>query len=92
MGVSKCFNYIALKTIKTVLKDAGLSDVFWLEALLCYVFAWNRTCHKGKKMPTELYYGRKPSISILKFSDLKCVWVYIPRQLLLNFNQVLKHE
>lgn len=80
-GVSEKFNCTALDGIKTMLKDSGLSDGFWSEALLCYVYTWNRTCHQGnKKTPFELYSGRKPSVKHFKIFGSKA-YVGIPRQL-----------
>ncbi|GBL92953.1 hypothetical protein AVEN_54603-1 [Araneus ventricosus] len=52
---------------------------FWAEALLCFIYIWNRACHKNKKTPFELYSGWKPSASHLE--KFGCVaYVGVPKQ------------
>ncbi|GBM00133.1 Retrovirus-related Pol polyprotein from transposon TNT 1-94 [Araneus ventricosus] len=78
-GVAKRCNLTALDGVKALLKSSGMSQKFWAEALLCFIYAWNRVCHKNKKTPFELYSGRKPSVS--HFKKFGCVaYVGVPKQ------------
>ncbi|GBO14566.1 Retrovirus-related Pol polyprotein from transposon TNT 1-94 [Araneus ventricosus] len=62
-GVSERFNYTAVDGINVLLKDSGLGQDFWSEALLHFVYTWNRICHSNQsKTPFELYGGKRPSI------------------------------
>ncbi|GBO10569.1 Retrovirus-related Pol polyprotein from transposon TNT 1-94 [Araneus ventricosus] len=55
-GVSERFNYTAVDGINVLLKDSGLGQGFWSEALLHFVYTWNRICHLNQcKTPFELY-------------------------------------
>ncbi|GBM93482.1 Copia protein [Araneus ventricosus] len=66
-GVSEPFNYTAMDAAKAMLKDSGLGNGFWVEALLCFTCVWNRVCHEHqKKTPFELFGGRKPSVKHFK--------------------------
>ncbi|GBM24294.1 Retrovirus-related Pol polyprotein from transposon TNT 1-94 [Araneus ventricosus] len=53
-GVSERFNYTAMDAIKAMLKDSGLGNGFWVEAL-CFTYVWNRVCHKLKRKPLLNY-------------------------------------
>lgn len=80
-GTAERFNYTAVDGIKVLLKDSGLSDGFWSEALLHFVYTWNRVCHTGQKItPFELYGGRQPSVKHLKPFGTKA-FVGVPKQL-----------
>ncbi|GBN63204.1 Retrovirus-related Pol polyprotein from transposon TNT 1-94 [Araneus ventricosus] len=58
-GVSERFNYTAVDGINVLLKDSGLGQGFWSEALLHFVYTWNRICHSNqRKTPFELYGGK----------------------------------
>ncbi|GBN38139.1 Retrovirus-related Pol polyprotein from transposon TNT 1-94 [Araneus ventricosus] len=58
-GVSERFNYTAVDGINVLLKDSGLGQGFWSEALLHLVYTWNRMCHSNQcKTPFELYVGK----------------------------------
>ncbi|GFU97841.1 retrovirus-related Pol polyprotein from transposon TNT 1-94 [Trichonephila clavipes] len=62
-GVEERFNLTALDGIKTLLKSSEVPHKFSGEALLCFIYAWNRICHKdSNKTPFEKYSGRKPSV------------------------------
>ena len=78
-GVVERLNLTTLDGIRILLNSSGLSQKFWAEALLCFVYAWNRVCHKNKKAPFELYSGKKPSVfQLKKFGSLASVGV--PKQ------------
>ncbi|GBN50178.1 hypothetical protein AVEN_1958-1 [Araneus ventricosus] len=56
-----------MDAVKAMLKDSDLGNGFWVEALLCFTYVWNRVCHKRqKKTPFELFGGRKPSVKHFK--------------------------
>lgn len=64
-----------------MLKDAGLADSFWAEALFCFAYTWNRICHgNNNKTPFELYSGNTPSVKHLQPFGSK-VYVNTPKQL-----------
>lgn len=66
-GVSERYNYTATDGIKTLLKDSGLGNQFWAEALFCFTYVWNRTCHGNQKVtPFQLFGGKQPSVKHLK--------------------------
>lgn len=80
-GIAERFNYTAVDAIRTLLKDSGMPDKFWSEALLCFTYTWNRVCHGSQhKTPFELYGGRKPSIKHLKSFGTPA-YVGTPKQL-----------
>ncbi|GBN04202.1 hypothetical protein AVEN_188669-1 [Araneus ventricosus] len=63
-----------------MLKDSGLGNGFWIEALMCFTYVWNRVCHKHqKKTPFELFGGRKPSVKHFKIFGTT-VYAGFPRQ------------
>lgn len=80
-GVSERFNYSAMDAVKTLLKDSGLGNGFWSEALLHYTYTRNRICREGQsKTPFELYAGRKPSVKhLVPFGTI--TYICIPKQL-----------
>ncbi|GBM16763.1 Copia protein [Araneus ventricosus] len=79
-GVSERFNYTAMDAVKAMLKDSGLGNGFWVEALLCFSYVWNRVCHKRqKKTPFELFGGRKPSVKHFKIFGTTA-YVRVPRK------------
>lgn len=80
-GVSERYNLTAMDAVKAMLNDAGLSNGFWAEALLCFTYVWNRVCHgNNSQTPFERYSGRKPSVKHLK-SFGSTAYVGIPKQL-----------
>ncbi|GBM60261.1 Retrovirus-related Pol polyprotein from transposon TNT 1-94 [Araneus ventricosus] len=80
-GVSERFNYTAVDGMSVLLKDSGLGQGFWSEALLHFVYTWNRIWHSNQcKTPFELYGGKQPSIKHLKPFGCKA-FVHIPKQL-----------
>ena len=66
--------------VKMILKDSGLSDGVWAEALLHFMHNSERVCHEGQnKTPYELYMGRTPSVKHLRaFGTV--VYISLPRQ------------
>ncbi|GBM39914.1 hypothetical protein AVEN_250233-1 [Araneus ventricosus] len=79
-GVSERFNYTAMDAIKAMLKDSGLINGFWVEALLCFTYVWNRVCHKHQKeTPFELFGIGNPSVKHFKIFGTTA-YVGVPRQ------------
>lgn len=79
-GVSERFNYTAVNAIKALLKDSGLKNGFWVEALFCFTYAWNRICHgKDDQTPFEKFGGNKPSVKHLKTFGT-AVYLGVPKQ------------
>ncbi|GFY21321.1 retrovirus-related Pol polyprotein from transposon TNT 1-94 [Trichonephila clavipes] len=67
-GVSERFNLTAMNCVKSMLNTSGIEKCFWAEALVCFTCVKNRICHKFKdKTPYDLYFGRKPTVSNLKY-------------------------
>lgn len=80
-GVSERFNYTAVNAIKAMLKDSGLGNNFWAEALFCFTYVWNRICHGNQKQtPFQLFGGNQPSVKHLKTFGTP-VYLGIPKQL-----------
>jgi len=89
-GVAERFNYTAVDAVRTNLRDSGLEDKFWSEALLYFAYSWNRLCHGNQvKTPFELFGGRKPSVRHLKVFGTP-VYVGIPKQLRKKLNMRAK--
>ncbi|GFX65762.1 retrovirus-related Pol polyprotein from transposon TNT 1-94 [Trichonephila clavipes] len=80
-GTPKCLNRMVIDGARTVLSESGLDKSFWPEAVLYFVYVWNRLCHSGQILkPIELYIGIKPSIRHLRpFGSI--LYVGIPRPL-----------
>jgi len=66
-GVAECTNRILDEGITSLLSDSHLLAHFWGEALSCYQHALNRSpsATVSRMMPTEAFYGWKPSVSHL---------------------------
>lgn len=80
-GVAERNNYTAVDGIKVLLRDSGLSTGFWSEALLHFVYSWNRVCHKGQtKTPFELYGGKQPSVKHMKPFGIQA-YIGVPKNL-----------
>lgn len=80
-GVSERFNYTAVDAIKAILRDSGLDNKFWAEALLCFTYTWNRICHgKQTVTPFELFGGFKPSVQHFKCFGATA-FLGVPKQL-----------
>lgn len=61
------FNQTVADGARTVLNDSNLDSSFWPEAMLYFVYSWNRVCSKvTNKTPHELYSGIKPSVRHLQ--------------------------
>ncbi|GBN76785.1 Retrovirus-related Pol polyprotein from transposon TNT 1-94 [Araneus ventricosus] len=79
-GVSEWYNYTAMDCVKAMLDDSGLGNHFWVEALFCFTYAWNRICHgKQKLTPFELFCGNKPSVKHLKIFGA-AAFLGVPKQ------------
>ncbi|GBM71677.1 Retrovirus-related Pol polyprotein from transposon TNT 1-94 [Araneus ventricosus] len=79
-GVSERYNYTAMDCVKAMLNDSGLGNHFWVEALFCFTYVWNRVCHgKQKLTPLELFCGNKPSVKHLKIFGA-AAFLGVPKQ------------
>lgn len=79
-GLSERFNLTALNAIRTMLNESGLPENFWGEALLSFVYVWNRVVHKSfERTPFELYGGKVPSVRHLRIFG-STVFVGVPKQ------------
>ncbi|GBN04033.1 hypothetical protein AVEN_83783-1 [Araneus ventricosus] len=66
--------------VKAMLNYSGLGNHFWVEALFCFTYAWNRVCHgKQKLTPFELFCGNKPSVKHLKIFGA-AAFLGVPKQ------------
>lgn len=66
-GVVERYNQTVADGARTILSESNLDDCFWPEAMLYFVYTWNRMCSKTlTKTPFELYGGTKPSVRHLK--------------------------
>lgn len=80
-GVSERYNYTAMNGVRVLLKASSLSNGFWVEALFCFTYVWNRICHCSQnKTPFELYGGRKPSVKHLREFGATA-YIQTPKQL-----------
>lgn len=55
-----------MKIVRSLLKDAGLDDRWWGQAMKMAAYIRNRTLTRGNKdliTPYELFYGEKPDVS-----------------------------
>lgn len=79
-GVIERFNQTVADGARTLLKESQLDLSFWPDAMLHFVYTWNRLSHKNpEKTPFEMYGGIKPSIRHLKpFGTI--AYVGVPRQ------------
>lgn len=88
-SVVERFNYTAVNGINVLLRESGLSQGFWGEALRHFTHTWNRVVHKGTKTPCELYSGKKPSVHYFKPFGVK-VYCGIPKQIRSKFDMRAK--
>lgn len=68
-GVSERMNRTLLESARAMISHAGLSNIYWAEAVSTAAYLRNRTttsAFKEDTMPYETWYGRKPDISHLK--------------------------
>ncbi|GBM93549.1 Retrovirus-related Pol polyprotein from transposon TNT 1-94 [Araneus ventricosus] len=80
-GVAERYNQTALDCSRCMLADSGLDNKFWPYAILCFLYVWNRICHKNQvKTPFELFGGYKPSVRHLKAFGASA-YLGLPRQL-----------
>ena len=67
-GIVERANRSVFELARSMLHDAGMSTVFWGEAVMTAIRLLNLrpTLHEQHKTPFELWYGRKPSIKHLR--------------------------
>ena len=65
-GVSERMNRILVESARSMIAHAGLSNIFWAEAMSAAAYVRNRvptTTLKERETPYERWYGRKPDVS-----------------------------
>ncbi|GFY70200.1 retrovirus-related Pol polyprotein from transposon TNT 1-94 [Trichonephila inaurata madagascariensis] len=78
-GVAERLNQTIVDRARTLLHQSNIGKSFWPEAVLFFVYAWNKLCHGDQtKTPFELYTGVKQSIRPFK-KFCSTVYVGIPR-------------
>ena len=67
-GVSECMNRTIQEMARSMIHGAGLSDMYWAEAVLTAVIIRNRspTTAVQHMTPHECFYGKKPNVSNFK--------------------------
>ena len=79
-GVSERMNRTLVESARSVIAHAGLSKIFWAEAISVASYARNRlpaTALKERETPYERWYGRKPDVS--HFRIFGCMaYVHLP--------------
>ena len=67
-GVSERMNRIIQEMARSMIHGAGLSDIYWAEAVLTAVIIRNRspTTAVQRMTPYECFYGKKPDVSNFK--------------------------
>lgn len=62
-GSAERLNQTVLNGARTILDQSKLDRRFWPDAILCFVYVWNRLCHTDQtKTPIELYTGYRPTV------------------------------
>ena len=65
-GVSERMNRTLVESARSMIAHAGLSNIFWAEAISCSSYVRNRlptSALKEGETPYERWYGRKPDVS-----------------------------
>ena len=65
-GVSERMNRTLVESALSMIAHAGLSNIFWAEAISAAAYVRNRlptTTLKEREIPYERWYGRKPNVS-----------------------------
>ena len=65
-GVSQRMNRTLVESARSMIAHAGLSNIFWAEAISTASYVRNRlptTALKERETPYERWYGRKPDVS-----------------------------
>lgn len=79
-GVVERLNQTILNGTRALLHESRLGSRFWPDAMLHFIYTWNRMVHRDDfKTPFELYGGLKPSVRHLRPFGTKA-YVGIPRQ------------
>ena len=68
-GVSERMNRTLVESARSMIAHAGLSNIFWAEAISAAVYVRNRlptVALKERETPYERWYGRKPDVSYFR--------------------------
>ena len=78
-GVTERFNRTLMKSARTMMAQAGLSEHYWAEAVATAAYLRNRVPTRSlkKTTPYEKWYGRKPDLSHIRVFGCMC-YAYIP--------------
>jgi len=79
-GVSERMNRTLVESARSMIAHAGLSNIFWAEAISAAAYVRNRlptVALKERETPYERWYGRKPDVSY--FRVFGCMaYAYVP--------------
>jgi hypothetical protein len=77
-------NGVAERKNRTMLEgeDQDLPMCLWAEAAMAVVYVQNRLSHSalGFKTPEEMFTGKKPEVSHLKYLAVQCLFIYRKRK------------
>jgi hypothetical protein len=74
-----------LEAVKTMIHDQDLPMCLWAEATIAAVYVQNRLSHstlglKVKRTPEEMFTGKKPEVSHLKYLVVQCLFIYLKKR------------
>jgi IS30 family transposase len=77
-GVAERKNRTIMEAVKTMIHDQDLPMCLWAEAAMAAVYVQNRLSHSalGFKTPEEMFTGKKPEVSHLKYLAVQCLFIY----------------
>jgi transposase InsO family protein len=75
-------NRTITEAVKTMIHDQDLPMCLWAEAAMAIVYVQNRLSHSalGLKTPEEMYTGKKPEVSHLKYLAAQYIFIYRKRR------------
>jgi hypothetical protein len=80
-GVSERKNRTVMEMARSMMKDKGLPNTFWAEAVYTAVYILNRCPTRAvqDKTPIEIWCGKKPSAKHLRVFGSIC-YIHVPKQ------------
>jgi transposase InsO family protein len=80
-GVSERKNRTVMEMARSMMKDKGLPNIFWAEAVYTAVYILNRCPTRAvqDKTPIEIWCGKKPSAKHLRVFGSIC-YIHVPKQ------------
>jgi hypothetical protein len=77
-GVAERFNRTLIESVRCMIKESGLPNSFWGEAVLNSTYTLARVPHRslGYASPFERWYGKKPHVAHLRpFGSTAYAWI-----------------